>query len=166
MNNVYAANIFRYFFLLFLQGLVFENIDFEHIDIFIYPMFILMLPLNLPHGIVVALAFAMGLSVDFFYNGFGLHAACLVIIAFARPLVLALLEPRGGFEVGQTLTKKSLGLRWFIRYTALMTFAHIFLVATLENLSISWMWLAKIMITFVLSWLLIILYQYIFNPKH
>jgi hypothetical protein len=166
MNNIYSSNIFRFLFLLLLQGLVFENIDFENIDIFVYPMFALMLPLNLPHGIVVALAFLMGISVDFFYNGFGLHAACLVIIAFARPLVLALMEPRGGFEVGQTLTKRSLGIRWFLRYSALMTFAHVVLLTTLENLAISWMWLAKIFITFVLSWLLIILYQYIFNPKH
>lgn len=166
MNNIYTANTFRFFFLLLLQGFVFANIDFEHINIYVYPLFVLMLPLNLPHGIAVALGFLMGLSVDLFYNGFGLHAACLVIIAFSRPLILALLEPRGGFEVGQTLTKRSLGLRWFIRYTALMTFIHIFLVTTLESLALSWMWLAKIAIAFVLSWLLIILYQYIFNPKH
>ncbi len=166
MNNVYTANIFRFFFLLLLQGLVFQNIGFNNINIYIYPLFILLLPLNLPHGIVVALGFLMGLSVDIFYNGFGLHAACLVIIAFARPLVLALLEPRGGFEIGQTLTKKSLGLRWFLRYSALMTFAHAFIVTTLQNLAFGWMWLAKIVIAFVLSWLFIILYQYIFNPKH
>ena len=110
-------------------------------------------------------AFCMGLSIDMFYDSFGLHAASLVIVAFARPLLCALIEPRGGYEVGQSLTKHSLGFRWFIRYSAIISFSHILIVSSLEDLSIGWLWLARILIGFVLSLFLVILYQFIFNPK-
>jgi hypothetical protein len=165
MNNVYIANAFRFFFLLLIQGLVLKGIELEHINIFLYPLFIMLLPLELPHGLVVLAAFMMGLSVDMFYDSFGLHAAALVAVAFARPLLCALVEPRGGYEVGQSLTKHSLGFRWFLRYSAIISFAHILVVASLEDLSIGWLWFSRIVIGFVLSLFLVILYQFIFNPK-
>ena len=164
MNNVYSANIFRFFFLLLIQGLVLKGIELEHINIYLYPLFIMLLPLELPHGLVVLAGFLMGLSIDLFYNSFGLHAAALVAIAFARPLLCALIEPRGGYEVGQSLTKRSLGLRWFIRYSAIISFSHILLVSSLEDLSISWLWVARIRVGFLVSMFLIVLYQFIFNP--
>lgn len=165
MSNVYTANVFRFIFLILVQGLVLKGIELEHINIFLYPLFIMLLPLELAHGLVVLAAFCMGLSIDMFYDSFGLHAASLVIVAFARPLLCALIEPRGGYEVGQSLTKHSLGFRWFIRYSAIISFSHILIVSSLEDLSIGWLWLARILIGFVLSLFLVILYQFIFNPK-
>lgn len=165
MSNVYATNIFRFFFLLLIQGLVLKGIELEHINIYLYPLFIMLLPLELPHGLVILAGFFMGLSVDLFYDSYGLHAAALVVIAFARPLLCALIEPRGGYEVGQSLTKRSLGLRWFLRYSAIISFAHILLVSSLEDLSVNWLWFARILIGFILSMFLILLYQFIFNPK-
>ncbi len=165
MNNVYTANIFRFIFLLLLQGLVLQGIDFKYINIFVYPIFLFLLPLELPHGLLILFSFMMGISVDLFYNSFGLHAAAMVGLAFIRPLLCALVEPRGGYEVAQTLTKHSLGLRWFFKYSALLCFVHLFFVTVLEDLGFSWLWLGRLLLGFVLSMILIILYQFIFNPK-
>jgi hypothetical protein len=107
----------------------------------------------------------MGISVDIFYNGFGLHASVMVAIAFARPLICGLMEPRGGFEVGQSLNAKSLGLRWFMKYSAVISLIHMFLIILLEELSLSWFLLARVIFGFLLSMLVIVLYQFIFNPK-
>ncbi len=164
-NNVYLSNTFRYFFLLLIQGLALQYIGYDNIHIFIYPIFLMLLPLELPHGLVIFLAFLMGISIDMFYNTFGLHASVMVILSFARPLICSIMEPRGGYEVGQTLTKYSLGLRWFIRYSTIVTFFHSFFVVILEELSINWFVIARIFISFLFSMLLIILYQFIFNPK-
>lgn len=164
-SNVYIANSFRYLFLLLIQGLVLQYIGYENIHIFIYPIFLMLLPLELPHGLAVLLSFIMGISIDMFYNTFGLHAAVMVILSFARPLICSLLEPRGGYEVGQTLTKHSLGLRWFIRYSAFITFFHMLFIVLLEELSLSWFVIARIILSFFFSMLLILLYQFIFNPK-
>jgi hypothetical protein len=164
-TNVYSANIFRFFFLLLIQGLVLQYIGYKNIYIFIYPLFLMLLPLEIPHGLLVLLCFLMGISVDIFYNGFGLHASVMVALAFARPLILGLMEPRGGFEVGQTLSAKNFGFRWFIRYSSVICLLHMFLIILLEELSLSWFLLARISIGFLLTMLIILLYQFIFNPK-
>jgi hypothetical protein len=125
----------------------------------------MLLPLEIPHGLLVFLCFLMGISVDIFYNGYGLHASIMVALSFARPLICGLMEPRGGFEVGQSLSAKSLGLRWFIRYSSVISIIHIFMIILLEELSLSWFLLARVFIGFLLSMLMILLYQFIFNPK-
>lgn len=165
MNNVYTVNTLRFFLLLLVQGLVLKFVGFQNIQIFIYPIFIMLLPLEIPHGLLVFLGFLMGISIDIFYDTYGLHAAVMVMLSFARPLICGLMEPRGGFEVGQTLTKHSLGFRWFFRYSAVMSLLHLLLTTFLEELSLSWFVLARVLLGFILSMLLIILYQFIFNPK-
>ena len=164
-TNIYAANTFRFFFLLLIQGLVLQYIGYKNIYVFIYPVFLMLLPLEIPHGLLVFLCFLLGISVDIFYNGFGLHASVMVALAFARPLICGLIEPRGGYEVGQTLSAKNLGFRWFIRYSAVISVLHMFLIILLEELSLSWFLLARVVIGFLLSMLMILLYQFIFNPK-
>ena len=57
MTNIYTINVFRFFFLLFLQGLVLQYIGYENIHVFIYPVFVMLLPFELPHGLLVLLAF-------------------------------------------------------------------------------------------------------------
>jgi len=165
MNNVYTINTLRFLLLLLIQGLVLKFVGFQNIQIFIYPIFIMLLPLEIPHGLLVFLGFLMGISIDIFYDTYGLHAAVMVTLCFARPLICGLMEPRGGFEVGQTLTKHSLGFRWFFRYSAVMSLLHLLLVTLLEELSISWFLLARVLLGFILSMLVIVLYQFIFNPK-
>ena len=165
MNNVYLVNIFRFLFLVLVQGLVLQYIGFKNIHIFIYPIFIMLLPLEIPHGLLVFLGFLMGISVDVFYNGFGLHATVLTLLAFARPLICVLMEPRGGFEVGQKPNKHSLGFRWFFRYSSVITLIHMSIITIFEELSLNWFVLASILIGYILSMVLILLYQFLFNPK-
>ena len=165
MNNIYIVNIFRFLFLLFVQGLVLQFIGFKNIQIYIYPIFIMLLPLEITHGILVLLGFLMGLGIDVYYNGYGLHTAVMTLLAFSRPIICVLLEPRGGFEVGQSLNKHSLGFRWFFRYSSIITLLHISLISILGELKISWFILASIVLGYIFSMILILLYQFIFNPK-
>ena len=139
---------------------------YVNIDIYIYPVFILLLPLGVIDGLLIGLSFFLGLCIDSFYNTIGLHASAAVFLASVRPFVLKLLEPRGGYDKLKALTKYHFGVRWFVQYSSILILMHSIWVVALEELTlISWWWVLRLIFVFVLSMLITILYQYIFNPK-
>lgn len=165
-TSVISSNIIRFILLIILQVLVVQNIQMGKVSIYIYPLFILLLPLELLQAITLPLVFVYGLLLDMFTNMDGLNAAVSVWTMAWRPLVCMFLEPRGGYQMGQTLTKHSLGIRWFMRYSAIMMANHVFFTVLLEDLSFSLMGLVRFVLSFLLSWLLVVLYQFIINPKY
>ncbi len=165
MNSLFRANLVRFILLVIVQFL-FKEIDYANIDIYIYPVFILLLPLGIVDGVLILFCFFIGLFIDAFYNTIGLYASAAVFLAAVRPFILRILEPRGGYEMGKALTKYHLGNRWFFQYSAILIFLHSLWVVSLEELSIiSWQWLLRLVFIFALSMLVTTLYQYIFNPK-
>lgn len=164
--SIYWSNSLRFVGLILLQALVLQNIQIGKASIYIYPLFLMLLPLELPAALGLVLAFGYGLFIDMFADMDGLHAAVSVVSMFFRPLLCALIEPRGGYQMGQTLTRHSLGIRWFLRYSAIITATHVFMVVLLEELAFSWLMVLRFVLSFVFSWTLIVLYQFIFNPKN
>lgn len=164
-STILRANALRFFLLLVLQFIL-KGVDYATIDIYVYPLFVLLLPVGMVHGAAMGLAFVYGLLVDAIYNTPGLFASAAVAVAALRPLVLALLEPRGGYEPGKAASKHNLGIRWFVQYSGALYLLHTIWVVTLEQLQLfSWLWLLSVVMIFILSMLITILYQYIFNPK-
>lgn len=159
------ANALRFFFLLGLQFIL-KGVGYANIDLYIYPLFILLLPVELLPAAAIGIAFVYGWCVDAFYNTSGLFASAAVMVAGARPIVLNLLTPRGGYELGKAPTKHHLGVAWFARYSASLLLIHTLWVVTLERLEIiSLMWLFSVVLIFTLSMVIVWLYQFIFNPK-
>ena len=137
-----------------------------HINIYIYPVFILLLPVGMIDSLVMLLSFFYGLTIDMFFNTTGLFASAAVLVAAARPLVLEFLTPRGGYETGKSPTKYSLGNRWFVQYSAYLMLIHTIWVTSLEDLNLFALdWWFELIMTFLLSLLVVILYQHLFNPK-
>lgn len=165
MTSVIRANFIRFVLLIAIQFIL-KEIDYVNIDIYIYPVFVLLLPLGVVDAALIFISFMYGLCIDSFYNTAGLYASAAVFLATIRPVVLSVLEPRGGYDVGKAPSKENFGFRWFAQYSGVMIFLHTLWVITLEELSLfSWIWLLRLIVIFVLSMLLTILYQYIFNPK-
>ncbi len=164
-TNLIRANAIRFIAFVILQGFVLKGIELQHIDLYLYPLFILMLPIGLVDGLVLLLCFVIGLAVDAFYNTLGLFASATVLMGAARQILLIFLEPRAGYDVGKAVTKANLGTVWFMKYSAILLFIHSLWVTVLEDLQFSWFWFFRWFITFVLSFLIAILYQFIFNPK-
>jgi hypothetical protein len=163
MTSLIRANFIRFVFLIIIQ-FVLKGVD--SIDIYIYPLFILLLPVGMIDGVVLLIAFIYGLSIDMFYDTPGLFASAAVAVAAARPLVLALMEPRGGYEQGKAPTRYNLGTRWFVQYSAILMLWHTIWVVVIEQLSLfSWLRVLIWLMIYALSMLLIILYQFLFNPK-
>ena len=125
MINLYINNFIRFVLLVFLQVLVFDNIELSgHINPYIYILFIILLPFETPNGLLLILAFFLGLSVDLFSMTPGMHASATVFTAFLRPFVLKNFSPRDGYEPGATPGVASYGLVWFAKYAAILVFAH------------------------------------------
>ncbi|MFZ1688576.1 MAG: hypothetical protein WAU70_14200 [Flavobacteriales bacterium] len=119
-------NVLRFVVLVALQVLLLDHLDLASgwVVPYLYVLFILMLPFELPTWGVLLLGFATGATMDFFSSTPGMHAGACTVMAFARTGVLRLLEPRDGYEFGVTPTMQGMGLVWFLAYTALLVPVH------------------------------------------
>lgn len=133
MTN-YSMHILRFVVLLLLQVLILNEVMlFGFVIPYIYPLFIILLPLNLNQIQALFLAFVMGLSVDFFEDTGGVHAAASLVIAYIRPLVL-----RFSFGINydyQTLKFYNEGFKQRFNYLAIMIFSHHLIMFSLEAFS-------------------------------
>ena len=84
-------NIFRFILLVLFQVLVLNNIQFlGYINPYLYILFILSLPVQMPRWFLLVLAFILGLSIDIFSNTLGMHAFATVFVAFFREGIIKL----------------------------------------------------------------------------
>ncbi|HFA51962.1 MAG TPA: hypothetical protein ENJ95_23340 [Bacteroidetes bacterium] len=172
MNKTVLANVYRFFGFALLQGLVFQHIglgweDFPYLYIIVFPVFIFLLPLRMPNSLVMLLAFAIGLLVDIFYDSLGLHASAAVFTAFVRPLVIKIIEPRGGYNVNLSPTAEHLGIQWFFKYAGILLFLHLFFYFSVEAFTFVYIVdiLKKTFVSYIVSMIFVVIYQLLFNPS-
>jgi len=172
MSNGILQNIARFFLLLLTQVLFLKRLSvgwegYIYINVFIHPLFILLLPLRTPRVLVLLLAFAMGILVDLFYDTPGLNAAACTFIGYARSAVLNLLEPRDGYNVNYSPTAYRMGNAWFLRYAAIMMGLCLLIYFSLDAFSPVFIGMIaiKTLFSFVFSMIFILMLVYVFNPK-
>jgi len=86
MNSTLLVNVFRFVFLLALQILVFNNMNFVgYISAFPYILFIILYPVNGNKANLLISSFFLGLIMDLFCNSGGVHATACVLLAYMRP---------------------------------------------------------------------------------
>lgn len=114
------------FILLFLlQVLVFNNIRFNgYINPYVYVMFILLLPVEIPSWLLLIISFVTGAIMDIFCGSPGMHTSATLLAGFVRPYALRLISPRDGYEPGADPSMFVYGLRWFLIYTSFIIFIH------------------------------------------
>jgi len=125
--------IFKYTFsnfLLFLLVVVLQILALNNVNVFnagfpmIYPLIIIMLPIRQPIFVILIAAFFTGLSIDFFSNTGGLHAAALTFMGFIRISVLNKLEPQAEYSKEDTPGLRKFGWRWMLIYTIILISTH------------------------------------------
>lgn len=126
MIGTITSNIARFLVLLLLQVLVLDHMDLANgwITVYLYVLFILMLPFETPQWAVLLIGFVTGCVVDHFTNTPGLHASATVLLAFARHYVLRLLAPREGYEFGSRPNIPHMGPNWFMAYAGILVLVH------------------------------------------
>ncbi len=93
-------NIIRFALFILVQVFILFKIPPLHrfITPYLYYLFILWLPFNLPRFWLTLIGFIYGLSLDYFTNTPGLHAAACTLIAYLRPFIVNLLISQEGSD--------------------------------------------------------------------
>lgn len=169
MINEIIKQLIRFAFLLFLQVLVLNNIQFSgYINPYLYILFILMMPFDTPAWIVLLSGFLMGISVDTFMNTAGMHAAATVFMAFVRSYVLKLFAPREGYEFGTEPTLRYMGPAWYISYSGILVAIHHFIFFYIEVFRFSEFFstFLRVILSFLFTMVLVMLSQFlIYKPR-
>ena len=134
MNNIFISNTVRFVFLVLLQVLLLNNINFlGSINPYLYVLFILLFPFNGNRSLFLFLSFLLGLSVDMFEDSGGINAAACLVAAYIRPYVL-----RFSFGVSydyQAIKFSSTSIGSRFTYVAILILVHHFVLFMLEIFS-------------------------------
>ena len=170
MMRLLINNILRFIFLILLQVLVLNNMQFSGlINPYLYVLFILLLPFEMPNWIVLLLGFITGLCIDVFSDTLGLHTSATVLMAFLRPFVLSVMAPRDGYDSGSTPNLYLYNFGWFLRYIITLIFIHHFVLFYLEVLRFSdfFITLLRVILSSIFRILLVLLIQiFMYKKKH
>jgi len=132
INSVIRFGI-MFILLLLLQVVLFNNIQFSgYVNPYVYIMFILLLPVEIPSWLLLILSFLTGIIIDLFSGSPGMHSSATVLAGFVRPTILRMVAPRDGYEQRAEPSMLSYGFRWFIIYASLVVIIHHFALFYLE----------------------------------
>lgn len=152
------------FILLILsQVLLFDNIQFSgYVNPYVYIMFVLLLPIEIPSWLLLLLCFATGLIIDFFSGSPGMHTSATVLAGFLRPYVLRIVSPRDGYESGSDPSMLTYGLRWFFIYALLIVLIHHTALFYLEVFRFSGFFrtMLRVLLSTLFSMIFILLIEY------
>ena len=112
------------FQVLILKEINLENSSSRYINIIIYQLGIILLPVAMPTFIIMLIAFTCGLIVDSFYGSIGIHASACLWMTAARPIILKFLEPKSGYSISQKPSSPSLGIFWFLQFVGYSSFIY------------------------------------------
>jgi len=165
MITTLRDNFLRFVFLVFIQVLILNNIQFSSfLNSYIYVLFILLLPFETPKWLLLLLGFLTGLTMDLFSDTMGMHAAATTFMAFGRPGILRIISSRQDYEPGMRPTVKDLGIRWFVTYSLVMISIHHISLFFIETFRLSEILptLLRSFVSISFTLFLVILSQYLF----
>ena len=160
--------LFRFIILLLLQVLLMNNIEFSsYLNPQLYLLFLLMLPFETANWLLMLLGFFTGISIDYFNDTMGMHAAACTFIMYLRPKVLKFFSPRDGYEPGVQPTVKALGPVWYFYYAGIMIVSHHFLLFFIEVFRFSEFFhtFFKIIVSSIFTLIVIFIAQYLVYAK-
>lgn len=164
MNGSFIRYGLLFILLILLQVLLFNNINFSgYVNPFVYLLFILVLPVEIPNWFLLILSFLTGLIIDIFSGTPGMHASATVLAGFSRPYVLMLISPRDGYEPGSNPSLFHYGISWFVIYVSIIVFIHHFTLFYLEVFRFTdfFRTLLRVLLSSIFSVTFILLLEYI-----
>ena len=121
--------------ILFLQIFVLNNINFsQHINPYLYISFIFLFPLNKNRFVFLLAAFLYGLTLDFFSDTGGIHAASLLFVAFLRLYFIKLFFRKNNIDY-LLFNLHSEAFGQVFNYVVTITIIHHFVLFSLDNFS-------------------------------
>jgi rod shape-determining protein MreD len=137
MNKGPVWYIVTFVVIVLIQLLLMNNIQFSgYINPYFYILFIILLPINIPTYLLLIAGFLLGITIDIFSNTPGIHASATVFMSFIRPYVINSynLDDQEKIKIPSL---SNLGMRWFVKYLAIMVVVHHFFLFFIEAFSFS-----------------------------
>ena len=117
--------VIMFFVLVLVQVLILNNIQVSGlINPYIYILFVLLLPFNIPGYFLLGFSFLIGITIDIFGNTPGIHAGATVLLGFMRPAFAQLISTRELIEKGTTPNMTQIGFASFIKYVVIAVLIH------------------------------------------
>lgn len=164
--NRSLLNILRFVVLVVAQVLIVNHIRLGgFVHPYIYLIFVMLLPINIPGWQLLISGFGIGLVIDLFMGTLGMHAGATTVMAFCRPSIIKLVSGTQKFENIKEPNVNQLGFPWFVRYTICMVMVHNFTLFMFEGFSFHLVGQAilRILISVPVSVFLILLILYLFS---
>lgn len=163
-------NIIRFTLFILVQVYLLNKIPFLHrfIAPYLYFLFILWLPFGVSRMGLLVIGFITGMTLDYFMNTPGLHAAACVLIAYLRPFVISVFAPKDapGFSYREP-SPRAMGWTAYLIYIFVLSLVHHSYMVLLEWLSFGSFlsFLIKVIATTGISMLLIITTELLFPRR-
>lgn len=136
MPKIIINNILLFMGLVLAQAVVFNNLVLFNCAIaLVFVYMIVELPVTVGTNAMMAIAFALGLSVDIFQDTPGLNAMVCTIVAFIRRPIFHLYVPRDEDFSGRRLGIKTMGTAAYLKYMSTIVLIYCILYFTIEALS-------------------------------
>lgn len=125
MHKTVFEYIIFFVVLVLLQVFLFDNINLSiYISPLVYVAFIVMLPLNINHALLLLLGLVTGVAMDFFTGMGGLNTIACLATSFLRPAVLNLTIGKEVVREGGAPLPRDLGMGRWLRYVSLLVLVH------------------------------------------
>ncbi len=168
--SITLKNIIRFILFILVQVFVLHKVPPLHelIVPYVYFLYIIWLPFKISRSAIMFVAFAFGLSLDYFLKTPGLHASACVLIAYIRPFLINVLISQEGADANYTSPSiTSMGWAPYATYVVILTLIHNIYLVLLEWLQFGsfFYFVGKVLATSAVSLLLILIAELLFNRK-
>src|SRR5690606_35944559 len=168
MIGTIIANLLRFVFLVLVQALVLDHLDVAngYVVPYLYILFLLMLPFELPAWAGLLIGTGTGLVMDMFSDTPGMHMSACTVLMYVRIFVLRLLRPREGYEYGMRPTAPRMGSAWFVTYAGLLVLVHHLWLFFIEmfRFDLGLMTVSRAILSAVFTLVLFLLAQFLTSP--
>jgi len=159
--------LFLFFFL--FQVFLARNVEIgAGMQLFVLPIFLMILPFNTSIFVMMSLGFLLGILADSLMNSYGLNASSLVLFAYFRPLVFSLFLPKDGYDNLKEPTLRDMGWRWFLLTYGLLLLLHLvwFFILEIFRLGEWLLILRNTFMSFVFSYFVALVLQLFFRKQN
>ena len=166
----FVRNIIRFALFILIQVYVLFQVPPLHrfITPYIYFLYVIWLPFNMPRLSLTLVGFIFGLTLDYFTKTPGLHAAPCALIAYIRPFLVNILIPQEGADKNyRSPSITSMGWAPYATLVFILTVLHHGYLVFLEWLEFGsfWYFIGKVLSTTGVSLLLILVTELLFFRK-
>lgn len=156
----WSKHIIRFIVVMALQVLLFDQLQLLGVcHPYIYILFLVMLPITLPHSVDMLIGAVVGVIMDVFCNSLGVHMSACVLVMFIRPYIL------GGIindkdRLNEQICLRAIGTSAMMKYLIMLIIIHHFTVFILA--AWNWAYIGWVIVETIVSGLIsfIILFGY------